>query len=256
MSRRLPLLILALLLASLPVVVACGGSSQPPAEPAPAAAPAPPAQSEASKHMHEHLTRIVEIQHAVIRGDLEGANGPAAWLADHEPPAGLPATVMEELANMKKTSKMLVDASNIKDAGTATAQLVAACGTCHTKTNVVAKLEDIPKPPGGAGVPAHMLEHQWAMDLMMQGLIGPSETKWRQGAEALKVSPMAAADLPKDEKLTDEIKAFEKKVHEWADKAVNAGDMGSKVAIYGEVTAGCASCHGLHGKTWGPGLPK
>ncbi len=256
MSRRVPLLILAVLLASLPVMVACGGTSQPPAEPAPAAEPAPPAQSEASKHMHEHLNRIVEIQQAVIRGDLQAATGPAAWLADHEPPAGLPATVMDELANMKKTAKMLVDATNIKDAGTATAQLVAACGTCHTKTNVVAKLDEIPKPPAGAGVSAHMLEHQWAMDVMMQGLIGPSEMKWRQGAEALKVAPMAAEDLPKDEKLTEEIKAFEKKVHDWADVAVNAGDMGSRVAIYGEVTAGCASCHGLHGKTWGPGLPK
>lgn len=85
MSRRVPLLILAVLLASLPVMVACGGTSQPPAEPAPAAEPAPPAQSEASKHMHEHLNRIVEIQQAVIRGDLQAATGPAAWLADHEP---------------------------------------------------------------------------------------------------------------------------------------------------------------------------
>lgn len=256
MSRRLPLLILAILLASLPVIVACGGSSQPPVDSAPAAEPAPPTASEASRHMHEHLTRVIEIQHAVIRGDLEAATAPAAWLADHQPPAGLPATVVEELENLKKTSAMLVDASNIKDAGSATAQLVAACGTCHTKTNVTVKLDDIPRPPAGAGVPAHMLEHQWAMDLMRQGLIGPSEMKWRQGAEALKVAPMAAEELPKDEKLTDEIKAFENKIHQWADTAVNTGDVGSRVAIYGEVTAGCASCHGLHGKTWGPGLPK
>lgn len=253
MSRRLPSLTLASLFLSL-VVSACGGSSQPPAEPA--AAPAPPAASEASKHMHEHLARITDIQQAVIRGDLEAANGPAQWLADHEPPAGLPATVTGELANMKRTSSMVVDAATIQNAGTATAQLLAACGTCHMKTNAVVKFEDLPKPPSGAGVPAHMLEHQWAMDLMMQGLVGPSEMKWRQGAEALNVAPMAAADLPKDEKLTDEIKAFEQKVHAWADKAVNAGDMGSRVAIYGEVTAGCASCHGLHGKSWGPGLPK
>ncbi|MEW5983807.1 MAG: hypothetical protein AB1806_15760 [Acidobacteriota bacterium] len=256
MSRRVPLLILALLLASLSVVVACGGSSQPPAESAPAAEPAPSAQSEASKHMHEHLNRITEIHNAVTRGDLEAASAPAAWLADHEPPAGLPATVVDELANMKRTSKMVVDATSINDAATATAQLLAACGTCHTKTSVVVSFDDVPKPPAGAGVSAHMLEHQWAMDLMMQGLVGPSEMKWRQGAEALKVSPMAAEELPKDEKLTQEIRTFETKVHGWADKAVDAGDMGTRVAVYGEVTAGCAACHGLHGRAWGPGLPK
>jgi mono/diheme cytochrome c family protein len=39
-------------------------------------------------------------------------------------------------------------------------------------------------------------------------------------------------------------------------KAKAAADIGTKVAFYGEYIGGCAGCHGLHGKVWGPGLPK
>jgi mono/diheme cytochrome c family protein len=41
-----------------------------------------------------------------------------------------------------------------------------------------------------------------------------------------------------------------------AGKARTATDIGTKVAFYGEYIGGCAGCHGLHGKVWGPGLPK
>jgi mono/diheme cytochrome c family protein len=50
--------------------------------------------------------------------------------------------------------------------------------------------------------------------------------------------------------------ASEARVHELADRAAKASDRGARVAIYGEVIGSCASCHGLHGKVWGPGLPK
>ena len=76
---------------------------------------------------------------------------------------------------------------------------------------------------------------------------------WKKGAEALKVAPLAEKDLAK---VTKEIQKFEARVHELAGRAVDAPDSGAKVAIYGEIIGGCATCHGLHGKVWGPGLPK
>jgi len=41
-----------------------------------------------------------------------------------------------------------------------------------------------------------------------------------------------------------------------AANAKKATDIGTKVAFYGEYIGGCAGCHALHGKMWGPGLPK
>jgi hypothetical protein len=100
-----------------------------------------------------------------------------------------------------------------------------------------------------------MLEHQWAVDLMYQGLAGPSDELWKKGVDALKAAPLSAADLPRDSSLTTEIVANEKKIHEQADKALKTIDMGSRVALYSEVLGECASCHSLHGRVWGPGLP-
>ena len=101
-----------------------------------------------------------------------------------------------------------------------------------------------------------MVEHQFATDLLYQGLVMPSEERWQKGLAAMAGTPLAEKDLPKDAKLTKEIVALEKHVHEMAAKAKTATDIGTKVAFYGEYIGGCAGCHELHGKVWGPGLPK
>ena len=98
-----------------------------------------------------------------------------------------------------------------------------------------------------------MLEHQYAVDLMYRGMVGPSDTLWKQGAEALKGSPLTDKDLAKASK---EIAAFEARVRELAGRAAQAADAGSRIAIYGELVGGCASCHGAHGMALGSGLPK
>jgi cytochrome c553 len=121
---------------------------------------------------------------------------------------------------------------------------------------VTAAIPEAPKPTAEGPVAAHMVEHQWATDLLYQGLVIPSEERWQKGLAAMAGAPLAEKDLPKDAKLTKEIAALEKKVHEMAGKAKTATDLGTKVAFYGEYIGGCAGCHGLHGKVWGPGLPK
>jgi cytochrome c553 len=234
--------------------LACG-SSQPPAEQAAKPAEPPKPAVDLVKDMHDHLGHVTTMQEAVIRGDLDAVAEPANWIANHEE-APLPAGTEGFAPDIKRTAAMAAGAKDIKSAATATSQLVAACGACHVAVKTPVKWPEVVKPAAGAGVAAHMLEHQWAIDLMYQGLAMPSEEAWKKGIEALKASPMAPAELPKDEKLTKEIVAYEKTVHELAAKAQVATDIGSKVAVYGEAIASCASCHGLHGKMWGPGIPK
>ena len=50
--------------------------------------------------------------------------------------------------------------------------------------------------------------------------------------------------------------ASEKKVHAAADAAAKATDRAAKVTAYGDIVGSCATCHGLHGRVWGPGVPK
>jgi hypothetical protein len=244
----------ALLILLSAVVIACG-SSQPPAEQA--AKPAEPVAPavDVSKAMHDHLGQVDAMQEAVIRGDLEAVVAPATWIVNHET-IPMPAGIETYAPDIKKTAGMAAAAKDLTTAATATAQLVAACGACHKASGKAIAWSDAPKPADGTGIAAHMLEHQWALDLMHKGLAMPSDEAWTAGVAALKVAPMAAKDLPKDEKLTKDVVAFEKKVHELATKAETAPDLGSKVAVYSEALVSCASCHGLHGKVWGPGIVK
>jgi cytochrome c556 len=255
MTRRCGVLLPALLSMAL-LVVACGGSSQPAAPPAPQAQPAAAPAADVGKHMEDHFARVHEIEMAVIRGDLEAVKGPATWLADHQTAAGLPAGSDAYVTDMKRASSAVAAAESVDNAAAATANMVASCGACHAGTKVTPKMPDLVEPTIVPGTASHMLQHQYAVDQLYEGLAAPSSELWMKGAASLKASPLAYADLPKDTKVGQEIMKFETRVHELADRAEKATDQGARTAIYGELIGGCANCHGLHGGLWGPGLPK
>jgi hypothetical protein len=230
------------------------------AGPAPQGAPATPpqkapAQTDTLKaHMDEHFSHVREVQDAIVRGDLDGAKAPARWIADHQEATGLPASAAVHVTAMKSGANAVATAPDIRMAAQGAASLVAACGDCHADLKVSGHMPSAvvvtAAPP--AGKQAHMAEHQHAVNLLYRGLVGPSDADWKKGAEALKGSPLGAESLPE---AKDALVA-EKKVHELADKAVDAKDRGARVAAYGEVIGSCASCHGIHGRIWGPGAPR
>jgi mono/diheme cytochrome c family protein len=248
---------LALALISLFVVaaLACGKTQHHPADTAKPAEPAAPAV-DVSKQMHENLARVTIMHQAVLRGDLEAAVEPARWIADNQPTAGLPAGTETVLANMKKQAAVVAEARDFKNAAIATAMVVSYCGTCHTAAKYTPVITEPAKPLAEGPLATHMVEHQWATDLLHQGLVIPSEERWQKGLAAMSAAPLSERDLPKDSKLTKEVAALEKRVHEMAAKAKTATDLGTKVAFYGDYIGGCAGCHELNGKVWGPGLPK
>ncbi len=238
------------------LVAACGGSPEPPAPQAPPAAPATTPAVDVGKHMEDHFARVVEIEHAVIRGDLAAVKTPATWIADQQTAAGLPAGSDAYVTDMRRAASGVAAAASVDNAAAATATMVEKCGACHAGTKVTAKFPEVVPPTIVPGTASHMLQHQYAVDLLYQGLAAPSNEAWTKGAEAMKAAPLAYSDLPKDTKLGKEILAFQKRVHELADRAEKAPDQAAKAAIYGELIGGCANCHGLHGGLWGPGLPK
>lgn len=258
MSRRIRAFIGVCFMIPVVLILACSGASQPPAEQAKPAEPAAPV-ADVARHMHEHLARVTTMQEAVIRGDLEAAVEPARWIADHQETEGLPAGSETFVAHMKKQAGAVAAAAEVQDlknAGVATAMTLSYCGSCHAAVKVTPQMAEPVKPTASSPVTAHMLEHQWATDLMYQGLTMPSEERWQKGLAAMQGSPLAEKELPRDTKLTKEIAALESRVHELAAKAKATSDLGTKVALYGEYLAGCAGCHSLHGTMWGPGLPK
>jgi len=229
------------------LVAGCGGSTPPAEEQAPAVPVEPVAD-----HMADHFSHVHAIEQAVIRGDLEAAQAPAQWIVEHQSLSNLPADSAVYLAEIRNSASGVASTDDIGNAAVATATMVAACGKCHTATGVTPTMPEV-AAPGAEGITGHMQQHMQAVDLMYEGLAAPSDELWKKGAEMLKASPLEGENLPQE--LSDDVKASETRVHEMADRAINAADTGAKIAIYGELIGGCASCHGLHGKVWGPGVP-
>jgi cytochrome c553 len=203
--------------------------------------------------MKEHFTKVREVEEAIIRGDVEAARTPARWLADHQATSGFPPQTEQPLKDMQAAARSVANTENLNNAAVAAANLVGTCGSCHSAAKVEPKLPPPAQPAARSERARHMAEHQMAVDLMYRGLIVPVSGDWKKGAEALKAAPLRDPSL-KD--IQKEARAAEARIHELADRALAAPDKSSRVTIYGEIIGSCASCHGLHGRIWGPGLPK
>jgi cytochrome c553 len=239
----------------LPVVFAvsaCGRSAPSPAERPSVATPAQPSV-DAGARMADHFGKVGELEAAIVRDDLEGAKAAAQWIAEHQQASGLPARTEGYVTATKNAARAVAASASLGNAGVAAAFAVAACGECHAAAKVAPKMPELSAPPTLPGTAAHMRVHKYAMDLMYRGMVGPSETLWKQGAEVLEGSPLRDNDLTK---VPEDIVASETHVHELARRAAQAVDTGAKIAIYGELIGGCASCHARHGVVFGAGAPK
>jgi hypothetical protein len=250
MARRL-FFGLIILFATL-VLPACSKPAAPAAEQTTATAPAQPAVNTAAR-MADHFGKVRDLEAAVIRGDLESARADAQWIADHQETAGLPPGTEVYVMATRNAARAVAASTSLGNAGVAAAFAVADCGECHAAAKVTPRLPEASAPPPAAGTAARMLAHQYAVELMYRGLAAPSEALWKQGAEALKGSPLTDKEAAK---AGTEVVAFETRVHDLAGRAAQATDTGSKIAIYGELLGGCSGCHAMHGRVLGSGLPK
>jgi cytochrome c556 len=201
--------------------------------------------------MQHHFVEVGRVHDAVIRGDLRGALPPAAALAAMTTPAGLPDTVEPVVTILRQAGRLAGTAPNLRTAAGATVTMLQQCATCHQMVGVYPA--PIPqRRPDVGGIVGHMLDHLQAADDLMQGLIVPSESLWRAGADRLRTATLRPNDWPPDPKLTADAKKADAAVHAIAQRASSATTRNERGAVYAELLTTCASCHSLHRGIWGP----
>ncbi len=89
----------------------------------------------------------------------------------------------------------------------------------------------MPAPRDVGGVVGHMQEHQLALDNMLLGLMIPSLSHWREGADRLRVAPLLPAKLPPDQKLTDQIRKADVRAHQLAERALKAENVADRTEV-------------------------
>jgi cytochrome c553 len=201
--------------------------------------------------MQQHFALVTAVHDAVIHGDVQTARKQARALADRPDPQDLPAAAAPYVKDMKRAAARVAGAADLEDAAAATSSMLATCGDCHRAVGTM-PARPLPSFPAVGGTVGHMLEHRAAVDLMVQGLTVPSTSLWQQGAEGLRSAALRRGELPRDPKLTKEILATEKWVHELAESARQASDTRARIYVYSELIESCGTCHALHGNVWGP----
>jgi cytochrome c2 len=201
--------------------------------------------------MKAHFAGAIAVQDAVIRGDLAAATPAAAALAKAPAPANLPAAAAPHVTALKAAASRAATATTLSAASNEVASMFATCGACHASAGTRPALP-VPSPSAVGGVVGHILDHQRAIDQMLQGLVLPSSTLWRHGADALKVAPLHRSELPRDAALTRDVIAAEKRVHGMADEAIATTEPAVRARQYAQILTTCAECHSAHRKVWGP----
>jgi hypothetical protein len=214
-----------------------------------------PSMPERLTEMRHHFGEVLLVHEAVIRGDLPAVRKPAMKVATIAMPTNVPETALPFVVALRQAGQRAARATTLSDAAAATVAMVNECANCHRTVGVFPAVP-VRRPPDIGGVLGHMQQHQLATDDMLVGLMVPSPSQWRAGAEGLRVAPLRASQLPRDSELTKWVREADVRLHDSADRATLADTTDLRTRAYVEIMTSCGQCHSVHSKVWGPGRAK
>jgi hypothetical protein len=180
--------------------------------------------------METHFYRALELQLAVLGGDLPAANTAGAKLASEVESGTFPEPWAPFLDQTARAAHRAADATTVTEASTALGELSEACATCHLATRAgPSEAVDLSVPP------EHMARHLYASYWMGYGLIAPDDHAWSAGARALAATSIGA-DAPKNREL-------DARLHDLAARAIPLTDIHSRAELWSELLVACSECH-------------
>jgi hypothetical protein len=219
---------------------ACESGPAPARKPAPIIvemASAPPRDMQS--HMAAHLDAASALQAAIAHGRLADARDIAAWFATHdmEAPHGWRGYVDE----MRYAALRVRHASDLPTAGLELGRFARTCGHCHIVMGARPSFAPVALPDGGA---TEMARHQWAAARLWEGLVGPDDARWRDGAQVMTTVRFAIGDAVHDKPNADVIELGQQ-LHAQAREALATTSSAPRAKLYGEMMSTCASCHAI-----------
>jgi cytochrome c553 len=210
--------------------------------------------SNVGNHMHEHLDRITTIKTSIIMGDLDSVREPAKWIAEHESVSGLPENYQPYVESMRQYAREVAAAPDLQSAATAVSNMAITCGDCHQANDVTIAVSVTAKPEEWGETDVHMQRHQWGVDRMWEGLIGPSDKPWNQGADMLVDIPLSTFDVMDASASMEDTIAIDiitQRLHALGGQGGYTKTPEERSKMFGEVLSICAECHTKLGH--GPG---
>ena len=202
-----------------------------------AKAPPPPAATfdrssvpDLRDEMETHFYRALELQLAVLGGDVPAANTAGAKLAGELESSTFPEPWTPFLDETRRAAHRAAEATTLSDASAALGALSESCAHCHLGT------AGGPHEPVDLSIPPeHMARHLYGSYWMGYGLIAPDERAWSTGARALSGASIGA-DAPAHREL-------DARLHALAARAVPMTDLHARAELWSELLVVCSECH-------------
>jgi cytochrome c553 len=195
--------------------------------------------------MHDRLDNLTDIRSNLVMVDVDGARVPARALAERENDPAVAKQVEPYVEALSKLATQVLEAESIESAARSVSMLAANCGYCHMENRVGLQFGYDQLPADLADTQTHMQRHQWAMDRMWEGVIGPSAGAWKRGTAMLSGEPLHADYIvgirdPEQAAAANELAG---RVHELGRLGSEAATPAARSEIYSEMIFLCASCH-------------
>jgi len=208
------------------------------------AMPAAPADAQTLRdHMREHFSAVSEMQRAIARGHLPEAKRLAAWVANHD--EALLEGWQPFVDDLHAAARDVAAANDLPTAGSVAARLGRACSRCHEARTAVVSFVWEPAPDDEATLQSQMKRHQWAAARLWDGLVGPSDVLWMEGAGVLATARLDAVKAAGGDAGRGDVAALAARVRALATKAAKVKDHDERATLYGELLSTCAGCHVL-----------
>lgn len=205
--------------------------------------PLPEAVQAVQQRMHARFGAARRMEVAIALGDLDRARLEARTLAELDEPDALPVW-RPYLDGIRGAARRIEAAGDPVAAARLAADLGGRCAACHVAIGARVAFADEPRPQGGARLAPQMAGHQWAAARMWEGLIGPSEPRWLDGARALTTVPIntvAQGVTPTSDLDVDDVA----RIRLYATRALSPAPQVPRAELFGALLATCAHCHAV-----------
>jgi hypothetical protein len=180
--------------------------------------------------METHFYRALELQLAVLGGDLPAANTAGAKLTGELESSTFPPPWVPFLDETKRAARRAAEATTLSDASAALGALSESCAHCHVATG------GGPQEAVDLAIPSeHMARHLYASYWMGYGLIAPDDRAWSAGAKALSGTSMGPG-FPAHGEL-------DARLHALAGRAAPLTDVHARAELWSELLVACSECH-------------
>jgi cytochrome c553 len=186
-------------------------------------------------HMRRHFEDLKAVERLLVSGDLDNAKALAFMLSKPEADPGLKPWAAEA-REVSYAAHGLAAARGLDEALRREPRIAAACADCHTRTGALLTFEPLRDPPDAG---SRMARHQWAVDRLWEGMVAPSDERWRAGLDVLATTPVPPTAALDARALGVQLQALAASAR---DKRAKLSSR-TRASLYGDMLVVCGRCH-------------